>query len=170
MDPLTIVAAGISAIGSLFKGITSLFGGNNEEKAAEYAAQQHQDEAGVSAQEALDEGARAAAHAAVQGAANGGGFVGSTLGVIQDLSNRAMFNARAALYRGKAQAQSDIYQGKVAQAQGQQALIGGVLGAGSSLIGGFAKSASDSAQLKAFSQGLGDADASAGASAGAGAW
>jgi hypothetical protein len=163
MDPFTI-AAGLGAIGSLLKGVTGLFAGNTEAKAERNAASQAEAEGGEAASQAVQSGNAAAASAAVQGAANGGGFVGSTLGVVQDLANRAMFNARAAAYRGRVQAQNDMYQAGVAQAQGVQSLIGGVVGGASSLVGGFAQSANAAAQLKAsqalrgYSGGAGWAD------------
>ncbi len=77
-----------------------------------------------------------AAKAATQAAANGGGFTGSSLGVIQNLSQRAMFNARAQVYRGQSEAQAHLYAGKVAKTQGFMDLAGGVLGAASSVASG----------------------------------
>lgn len=140
MDPFTI-AAGISAIGGLFKGLTSLFSGEAQKKAADNAATQHLQEAGVGVQESLQEGDQVAARGATQAAANGGGIVGSSLGVISQISQAAMFNARAQAYRGRTQAQADVYQGKVAMAQGIQGLVGGVVSSASSLVGGFQQDA-----------------------------
>jgi hypothetical protein len=137
MDPITI-AAGIAAVGSLFKGITGLFGGNAKAKAEKAAAAQAGQEAGVNAQAALAEGDAAAAQGAVQAAANGGGFVGSSIAAIQNLSNIAMFKARAAAYRGQTEIQNHLYGARVAKAQGVNSLIGGVIGAAGALAGGLA--------------------------------
>lgn len=149
MDPFTIAAA-ISAAGALFKGVTGFLGGNAEDQAEKQAAQQHLNEAGVNADEALMQGDQAAARAATQVAANGGGFGGSSLGVINQLSSDAMFNARAQAYRGRTQAQSDLYAGSVAKTQGVDSLISGVVGAGSSIAGGFMRQAQFGAQMNAL--------------------
>jgi len=93
----------------------------------------------------------------VQAAANGGGLVGSSLSVIQNLSNQAMFNARAAVYRGQSEARADLYQGAVAKQNGVNGLIGGVFGGASSLVGGWAQSASQSRILQAIQSGGGSA-------------
>lgn len=149
MDPFTI-AAGIQAVGSLFKGVTGLIAGNHQAQALEYAAQQAEMEGGVNAGIALQQGDQVAAHAAAQAAANGGGLTGSAIGVIEQLSGQAMFNARAAAYRARTEAQADVYKAGVAKAQGRQALIGGVVDAGSSLVGGFMRSAAVGRQTRAL--------------------
>ena len=156
MDPFTI-AAGIGAVGSLFKGLTGLFGGNAEAAAHEANAQQDLRQAGVNTDIALRQGDAVAATGAVRAAANGGGLVGSSMGVIQDLAGQAMFNARQQVYRGQTQAQSERYAGAVAKANGINQLIGGVIGAGASLVGGFKQSALFSQQNQAIAsiRGLG---------------
>ncbi len=126
-------AAGLSAVGSLLSGIGSLVAGNHKATAERYAATQANDEAGVNAQIALQEGDQVAADAAVQAAANGGGFVGSSLAVLSSLSQQAMFNARAQVYRGRSEAQQHLYNAKVAKAQGRLGLVTGILSAGASL-------------------------------------
>ena len=146
MDPFTI-AAGISAAGKLFSGLSGLFGGNSKAKQEEYAAQQARDEAGVAPSQALAQGDAVASRAATQAAANGGGLVGSSIGVIQDLSQKAMFNARSAVYRGETEARAHLYQAKVAKAEGLQSLIGGVLGAAASVAGGVGQAQQAGAQL-----------------------
>ena len=140
MDPFTI-AAGIGAFGSIFKGLSGLFGGNAEAKVHENNAITDLRQAGVNSDIALTQGNTVAAHGAVAAAANGGGLVGSSMGVIQNISQMAMFNARQQIYRGQTAAQAERYAGAVAQAQGVQQLIGGIVGAGSSLAGGFMQSA-----------------------------
>lgn len=149
MDPFTI-AAGISAVGSLFKGLTSFFGANNQAKAEKNAARQAQAEAGVNSSIALEQGDQVAAQGAVQAAANGGGFVGSALSEIQNLTNQAMFKARSVVYRGATEAQGHLYQAKVLKAQGTNELIGGVLGAAGSAAGGFAQAGANARLLKAL--------------------
>jgi hypothetical protein len=141
MTLMMAMSAGSSALGSLFKGITGLFSANAENTLDKQNAQQHLKEAGVNAQEGLLQGDQVAAHGAVAAAANGGGLTGSALSVISNLSSQAMFNARAAAYRGRTQANADIYAGRVAKVQGLDNMISSVVGAGSSIAGGFMQSA-----------------------------
>lgn len=156
MDP-TIVAAGIQAVGSLFKGITGFFQGNSQAKAYKVAARQAEAEAGVQSSVALQQGDAVAAQGAVNAAANGGGFVGSSIAAIQQLSSQAMFNARAAAYRGATEGQTDLYNAKVAKAQGLSALIGSLSPAGGALYGGVARQQAEDRQLAALTTLKGDA-------------
>lgn len=140
MDPF-LIAAGIGAIGKLFGGVTSFLSDKAEQQVDRQNAQQHLQEAGVAASQAIEQGDAVAARAAVATAANGGGFVGSGLGLITSLADTAMYNARVAAYRGRTQANADLYQAEVAKMKGRAALIGGILGAGSSVLGGMAQDA-----------------------------
>lgn len=149
MDPFTL-AAGFSAVGSLFKGILGFGAGNAQAKAMRAAAQQAEAEGGLAASNQVEETNAQAATGAVTAAANGGGFTGSSLGVIQGIANRGMFNARAAAYRGRTQAQRDMYDASVAQADATNSLIGGTLDAGTSLLGGWAKSSAVAKQMGAY--------------------
>ena len=134
MDPMSLAMMGANAFSSLFQGIMGQNQANTQNKIFQDRARQANAEAGISAQEALQQGDQAAAHGAAVAAANGGGFVGSSIGAIQNLSNNAMFNARAQTYRGLTQSQSDLYQAAVARANGQNAMISGIVGA----VGGVA--------------------------------
>lgn len=147
MDPFTI-AAGIGAVGSLFQGITGYFAAKSEKKVDQQNAQQHLQEAGVNADEALLQGNQAAARGATVAAASGGGLTGSAIDTINQLSQNAMFNARAQVYRGRTQANADIYQANVASKQMTNSLISGFTGAGSSILGGFMQSAQLGQQTK----------------------
>jgi hypothetical protein len=156
MDPFTI-AAGISALGSAFKGITGFLGGNQQAKAEKAAAAQAEGEAGVAASQALAQGDQVAAQGAVQAAANGGGFVGSSIAAIQQLSSQAMFNARAAAYRGATEGRADLYQAKIAKGQGVSSLVGSLIGSAGDIAGGVARSGAESRQLAALTTLKGDA-------------
>lgn len=152
MDPFTI-AAGIGSVGSLFQGITGLFSGWAANHEAKLQADQDRAEAGLAAGQQLQQGDQVAARAATQAAANGGGFVGSSLGVISSLASQAMFNARAKVYQGLTQARSDLYQGKVAAQNGRNQFIGSAVQAGSTLLSGFAQSASQAKMMQALQNG-----------------
>lgn len=129
MDPFSLAATGVSILGSIFGGLFGNSAAQAQAKEYEYRAQQEREKAGVNAQEALAAGDATAARAATQAAANGGGLVGSSIGVVQQASSMAMFNAREQVYRGASAAQADLYNAKVAKANGTNALIGGALGA-----------------------------------------
>ncbi|WP_174301164.1 hypothetical protein [Caulobacter sp. S45] len=151
MDPMEL-AGGLSAVGSLFSGATGFFDGQRALQVAKQNYRMELNQSGVAAQEAIGQGDRVEAKAATEAAANGGGLVGSSMGVIQDLSNQSMFNARSVIYRGQTQAAADLYQGEVAKVQGERAAITGAVNADSSLMGGWAKSA-QTAQINASLRG-----------------
>lgn len=130
MDPLSIASAGLQAGGSLLGGLFGLFSGNAQAKEYKAEARQAEQVGGVNAEIALQQGNETAARAATQAAANGGGLGGSAIGVVQQASNMAMFNARDQVYRGATQAQADLYDAKLAEDNGINSLIGGVVGAG----------------------------------------
>ena len=157
MDPMMAASAGMQAIGSLFSGILGFNAGNAQSDALKAAAMQANKEAGVQAQVALQQGDQVAARAAVQGAANGGGFTGSTLGIISQLGQQSMFNARAAVYRGSTQAQNDLYEAKVARRNATNQLIGGTIGAVSPIFSQFGKSNAQNQIANSVSERTGDA-------------
>lgn len=138
---LSMLSGGLGAIGSLLGGIGALTAGTAQQKAYNAAARQARQEAGVNSSIALDQGTRAAARGAVAAAANGGGFEGSAISVLSDLSMQSMQGARAAVYRGETEARRDEYMGKVARAQGNLGLVKGLLGMGGSLLSGAQSSA-----------------------------
>ena len=164
MEPFTLASGIADSVGGLFKGIMGFNAGNTQAKALRFAAQQAEDEAGQAASQQVEQGNALAASAAVQGAANGGGLVGSTLGVVQGIANRSMFNARAAAYRGRTQAQADLYKAQVVKADAMNQLIGGVVGSVSTLGGAITKSNAAGQQLSLMKQLRGDLGSASGAS------
>lgn len=159
MDPLSMASTALSSMGHLFSGIMSFNGDQAQAKQYANAARQAGAEGGVNAQLALQRGDQTAADAAVQSAANGGGFTGSSLGVINNLASQAMFNARTEAYKGASQAQQDLYMSKVERANAWNGLIGGVIGAGGAAAGGVETGMAQSAQISALQslKGLGEA-------------
>ncbi len=152
MDPMTMASAGMGAIGALFKGVTSLFGGNAEAKAAEAQADQARREAGVRINEGLQQGDQAVARAAITSAAGGGGFVGSSLGVLRMLGQQSYANARTEAYKGMTEAQAADYRAAQARSAGLQGLVGGLVGAGGSIAGGLTQNALQGQQAKLYGQ------------------
>lgn len=148
MDPISLAMMGVSVLGNLFSGIMGNDAGQQQKKAYDARALQEQQEAGVNAGQALQQGNEVAAHDAVQAAANGGGLGGSAMGVINMASQTAMLNARGQVYRGVTAANADLYNGDVAAADGQNKLIGGVLGAAGSVASGVMNAGFRSSILK----------------------
>lgn len=159
MDPLDMAATGIPILGGLFSGIMGLFAGNAEAKIDKENAFQDEREGTVNSEVALQKGDATAAAAATQAAANGGGLVGSSIGVIAQDSRTAMFNARTQIYRGDTAARADLYKGQVAQANGINGLIGSVTGAVGTGITGAANAGMRQSILNSFAQNRGDQSA-----------
>lgn len=159
MDPLSIAQIASSSLGNLFSGLFGASAASARAKAYGAAADQAEAEGGVAAQEAILRGNAVAAHAAVQTAANGGGFTGSSLGVISQLSQQAMFNARAASYRANTIAIADRYNTKVQKADSLNDYIGAGIGAVSPAVGGGIENAARTNQLQSLAtlRGLGQA-------------
>lgn len=135
--PVGIAAAGLSAVGSLFEGITANSAAKARARQLEMQAQQARQEGGVAAQMGIADDQRMQAHAATLAAANGGGFEGSAMNVLNDLQQQSLFKAKSTVYRAQSQANNADYEASVARQEGKNALISGAIKAGSSLLSGF---------------------------------
>lgn len=138
MSGLSMASTGLGVLGNVFQGVMSLTSGLQQQKQEQAAATQAKQLGGVNANVALLQGDETAARGATQAAANGGTIGGTSLGVIQQASNAAMFNARTAAYRGLSQANADIYQGEVDRDNGINGLLGGLVGAAGTGVSGAA--------------------------------
>ena len=125
LNPISVAVQGIS---SLVGGITGFFAGNQQAKQAEAAAGQARTIGGINTQEALLQANAATARGATLAASSGGGLGGTTAGVLNQIAERGMFNARAAAYRGASQAEVDEYTAKVDKDNAINSLIGGLTG------------------------------------------
>lgn len=138
---LPVIAAGLSAMGSLLGGTSAFSGGRARNRAMKAAARQTRQEAAVDAAIINDGVERAAGAAAVAGASAGGGWQGSAVDVLTDLEQRGRFNVRSAIWSGNSRAAAQEHEGAMAEHDGKMALITSVIEAGSSLAGGFARNA-----------------------------
>lgn len=138
--PLVIAAAGLSAVGKILGGASARSSARARAKANEMQARQALLESGVAAQVGVEADEREIARAATLAAAGGGGFEGSAMRVLDDLSRQSVFRARSSIYRGQAEAQARRYDAKVAKREGDNALFSSIVGAGSSLLSSFASS------------------------------
>jgi hypothetical protein len=139
LGPLGMASTALGAVSSAIGGITSFVSGEQQAKEAQKAAQQASITGGISAQEALLHGMATTGRAATLAAASGGGLGGTTAGVLNQLAERSMFNARAASYRGATQADADRYMASVDKDNAINALIGGFTGAAGQAVGGALK-------------------------------
>jgi hypothetical protein len=160
VDPFTLMmaATGVQALGSIFQGIMGQRSGIEQMRAEQHNAQQAMAESGVQADLALRQGDQAAATGAVRAAANsgGGGISSTAVGVINEASSNAYFNARGAAYKGITTADADYYQGNIDRANGNNALISGVIGAAGDIIGGSAQAGFRQSILNSRSAQMGD--------------
>ncbi|MGH6958593.1 MAG: hypothetical protein ACREEW_18155 [Caulobacteraceae bacterium] len=147
-----MLSAGVNALSNLFQGISGFFGATHEAQALKNASIQTGLEAGSNIESELISGDQATAAAATAVAANGGGFVGSNMGAIRQISDRAMFGARAQAYRAQTQEQNDLYQSSLARAQATDSAIQGVLGSGVSLSSGFMRGEANKQYLQGLSK------------------
>ena len=137
--PIALAAAGLSAAGKIFGGITANSAARARARALEDGARQALNEAGVAAQLAIEDDERAMARAVTLAAAGGRGATASR--VLADLERQSVFRARTAAYRGQAEARNKRYDAQVSRAEGRSALIGSFIDAGSSLLSTFAQGA-----------------------------
>ena len=139
LGPLSIAAPIVGAAASAFQGITGFISGQQQAKQAQLAAQQASITGGINTQERLLQGMSQTGRAATLAASSGGGLGGSATGVINQIAERGMFNARAAAYRGATEADSDRYQSSVDKDNAINSLIGGAIGAAGQGVGGALK-------------------------------
>jgi hypothetical protein len=132
---LNPISAGLEAVGGLFKGITGFFSSQAQARQEKLAAHMAAQQGGVNTQIALQQGNQAAEQGAAIAAANGGGFVGSSISVIQNLSDQAMYNARQTAYRSRTVEEAHLEQASIDKSQAWSSLIGGVTGAVGSVVG-----------------------------------
>lgn len=149
MDPFTITMATM-AIGNLFSGLFGASAARSRAKAEEAAAHQALAEAGVQSQNAILHGDAVEANAATQVAANGGGFVGSSMGVIDQLARQSMFNARVANYRGQTEAQAHMYNAKVDKQDATNQMIGAALSTVAPIVSGAVEKSSQTRAMNSL--------------------
>lgn len=135
-----IGSAGLSAVGKILGGIGKKSAAKRLAQQLEYAAQLDLREAGLEAQLGLEEDERVAASLATYAAQGvGGGLRGSAQAVLADLGRQSLNKARLTAYRGDTAAWARRNDVKQVKFEGSQALTGGILGAGSTLLGAAAQ-------------------------------
>lgn len=140
--PLMALAAGASAVGSLFKGIGGYQAGRAKAKSLAYAARNARQEAGIKASLALEESDRVGARAATLAAASGGGGLqGSALAVIDDLARQGVYRARQTVRDGLSESIALLQDATTAKRQGSLELTSSLIEAGSTVLGAMGKSA-----------------------------
>lgn len=133
---MALLAAGLSAVGSIFGGIGRYRAGRAKAKALDYAARNARQEAGVRASIQLEDSDRVGARAATLAAASGGGGLqGSALAVIDDLARQGLYRARQTVRDGIAESISLKQEAQTARRQASLDLTAGFLEAGTTVLG-----------------------------------
>jgi hypothetical protein len=158
LGPLSIAGPIVSAASSAIQGITGFISGQQQAKAAEAKATQDAQQAGVNTQERLLQGGATLGRAATLAAASGGGLGGSTAGVLNQIAERGMFNARAAAYKGITDVDADRYMASVDKDNAVNSLIGGFTGAVGQGVAGALKSSFRQSILSSKAYQSGDID------------
>lgn len=136
-----LLAAGVSAVGSLFGGIGKRNANRAKARALQAAARNVRREAGVTASLQLEESDRVGARAATQAAANGGGLQGSAMDVIDDLARQGVYRARQTVRDGISQSVQLMNDATTAKRQGDLELFSSAIEAGSTFLGGIGQEA-----------------------------
>lgn len=136
-----LLAAGVSAVGSLFGGNGKRNANRAKARALQAAARNVRREAGVTASLQLEESDRVGARAATQAAANGGGLQGSAMDVIDDLARQGVYRARQTVRDGVSQSVQLLNDATTAKRQGDLELFSSAIDAGSTFLGGIGQEA-----------------------------
>lgn len=133
---MSLLAAGVGAIGALMGGIGGRQNGRARAKALDYAARNARREAGINASIQLEDSDRIGARAATMAAASGGGGLqGSALAVIDDLARQGLYRARQAVRDGVAESIALKSEATTARRQASLDLTTGFIRAGTTMLG-----------------------------------
>lgn len=136
LGPLSMASTVASAASSAIQGVMGFVGGQQQAKQAEMAAKLASQQGGVQTQERLLQGGATLGRAETLAAASGGGLGGTTTGVLNQIAEHTMFNARGAAYRGATEALNDQYMAKVDKDNAINSLISGFTGAAGQAVAG----------------------------------
>jgi len=133
---MSMLSAGLSAVGSIFGGIGRSNAGKARAKALQNQARNERRQAGVAASLALEDSDRVGARAATLAAASGGGGLqGSALAVLDDLSRQGLYNARQRVRDGLTRSTALLNDATSAKRQASLDLFSGFIEAGSTVLG-----------------------------------
>jgi hypothetical protein len=133
---LPMLAAGVSAVGSIMGGIGRRNQNRAKAKALTNAARNARQEAGIKASLALEDSDRVGARAATLAAASGGGGLqGSALDVIADLSRQGIYRARQTVRDGLSESVALLNDATTAKRQGDLDLTSSLIDASSTVLG-----------------------------------
>lgn len=145
LSTLQIVGLGATALGaasSVAEGIAGAQAGKANAKLAKREGIIDQQRRVAEQSEITRERRLIAGRQAVGAAKSGRGFSGSVLDVVAGSEANAELDILSSVYGGVLGSQSAKFQAKQARAAGRSALIGGVLGAGSTLLTGIPRALS----------------------------
>ena len=139
---MSMLAAGLSAVGSIIGGIGKFQAGQSRSRALRFAARNARQEAGIRASIAMEESDRVGARAATLAAASGGGGLqGSALAVIDDLARQGVYRARQTVRDGLSESVALQNDARVARQQASLDLTTSLFEAGTTVLGEMGTSA-----------------------------
>jgi hypothetical protein len=139
-DPVSLAMGATAASGILGAG-ASVVGGIQAQQAGNVAAEQAAQESKAALEQSGSQIAASETTAArrigsaVAGAGASGVTAASAAPVLDADYAQAKIQSAYERFSGKLASTEDLYQGQLAKYQGNQALIGGIIGAGSSILG-----------------------------------
>jgi hypothetical protein len=136
LGPLSMASTGMGMVGQMIQGVMGFVGGQQQAKQAAAAAVQASQESGVQVAERLAQGGQTLGRAATLAAASGGGLGGTTAGILNQIAEHTMFNARGAAYRGATEVDKDRYMASVDKDNAINSLIQGFGGAAAQGVAG----------------------------------
>lgn len=146
MAAAAIGSSVVGAAGQYAQGVNAQRQAYYQAQVTDAQAQQARLDAGSQAQVELDRGARTVGQGIVAGAAQGGGLGGSTLDVLNDISQQSLQRARTAANEGVAQGVVLNANADGMRQQGDNAKWQGTIGAASTLLGSAMKIAGQRSQ------------------------
>lgn len=132
-----LIAGGIAAVGSIVSGISQNSAAKANAKASDNAAEVAQDQAARRADAIRQNAHRLRGEQSAAYGASGVTQEGSPFSVMQDSEYEAELDALTATYEGKIQADSLKAQGRAQRRSGHEAVVAGVVGAGTAALSGY---------------------------------
>jgi len=138
MTWVPIAAAAATAIGSVVSGVSQYSQAKSQAAYANANAGIAEQQAETQAQAIREKARRLSGQNRAAIGASGVDLAGSFLDALADSDINAELDAQTALWNGKIEAANQRAQAKAAKSGGRSALVGGIFGAGTSAISGFA--------------------------------
>ncbi|WP_395017727.1 hypothetical protein [Dongia sp.] len=138
MTWIPIAAAAVQAVGSIVSGASQNAQARGQAAYSKANAGLAEQQAQTQAQAIREKARRLAGQNRAAIGASGVDLAGSYLDALADSDINAELDAQTALWNGKVEAANHLAQAKASKKAGSSALVGGLFGAGTSAISGYA--------------------------------